>query len=156
AQLGNCCGHSSTRTPVQGEPRGDQAAVAKRAPRERGLFRGVPVKRRVYAASNFPVANNVPGRERSLDPARWRADKAARSVSISSNPPPHRTDHAPAQKPDKPRRFLSASASSAIPQREIALLSAHWQFVGRDRSGSQKHLSHHGRNRWPRGARLYL
>src|SRR5215470_13776122 len=133
--LRSCCRHSSRRTPVQDEPREDQAAVAKRAQRERGLFRGGPMKRRVYAASSFPAVNNVPGRERSLDPARWRADKAARFVLTWSNPPRHRKDHAPAQKPDKPRRFPSASSSFAIPPREIASLSVRWQFHARDRSG---------------------
>src|SRR5262249_14636931 len=152
AQLRNCCRHSSTRTPVQDGPRGDQAAIAKRAPREYGLFRGVLMKRRVYAASSFPVANNVPGRERSLDPTRWRADKAARSVSTWSNPPRRRTDHALARRRGRPRRFPSASASSAFPRQERVLPLMRWQFHVPVRSGLRKRQSHRGRNRWPKGA----
>src|ERR1044071_5095531 len=92
AQLRNCYRHSSTRTPMQDGPRGDQAAVATHALPKSELSRGVPMSNHAYAASSFPVANNVPGREQSLDPARWRADKAARSVSTWSNLLRHRRD----------------------------------------------------------------
>ena len=65
---------------------------------------------RVYAASSFPIANSARGPERSLDPGRWRADKAARSVSVWPNPPWRTTDHALARRQGKPRRFPLASA----------------------------------------------
>src|SRR5262249_11159002 len=105
AQLRSCCHRNNMKIPAPDAPREDQAAVAKRAPRERGLFRGGPMRCRVYVPSSFPVANNVRAQERSLDPAQWRADKAARFVSTWSNPPPRKTDHVLARRQGKPRHF---------------------------------------------------
>src|SRR4029077_18401020 len=76
----------------------------------------------------------------------------ARSVLVFPGPHRHRKDHALARKPDKPRHFPWASASSAISPREIALLAAHLQFRERDRFGSRKRRSHRDRNHWPRRA----
>src|SRR5512132_1413501 len=153
AQLRSCCHRNNMRTPAPDAPREDQAAVAKRALRECGLFRGVPLRPRVYAASSFPIANSARARERSLDPIRRLVDKAVRSVLVLPGPPKHRKDHALARKPDKLRRFPLAFASSAISLREIASLAARWRFRGRDRSGLQKRRLRRGRNRWPRRAR---
>src|SRR5690242_16013071 len=116
------------RTPTPDAPRANQAAIAKRALRESALFRDDPMRRHVYAPSSFPVANTVLAREQSLDPARWRADKAARSVSTWSNPLRRRTDRALAQRRGRLRRFRSASASSAFSRQEKASPAAHWQF----------------------------
>src|SRR4030095_2062139 len=134
----SCCRHSNTRTPARDELPANQVVAAEPAPPSCELFRGVPTCPRVYATSSFPIANTARGRERSLDPDRWHADKAARSVLILRGPRKRMKDHAPARKPDKPRHSPSAFASSAISPRETTSLAAHLQFRVRDRSGSRK------------------
>ena len=50
------------------------------------LFRDVPASVRKGAGSSFPTASSAQWREQSLDPARWRAGKAARFVSVFRSP----------------------------------------------------------------------